>query len=161
MLRRSTKRELHPFLTMEYQAMQDRLKFLREDLIRTETLTPLALAAIYSWAFSQDELDAVAKMVLFWIPVPLVLIAFLRMMSRYASVKNLERYLQILESELAPGSRSKGYETWLMSEPILPHHPHPVRPKFPLLRISRNLLWLVMIVGSIFLAVRTTLVNWA
>lgn len=44
--------------------MQDRLKFLREDLIRTETLTPLAVAAIYSWAFTQDRLDAVGRLVL-------------------------------------------------------------------------------------------------
>jgi hypothetical protein len=143
----------------EYGAMQDRLKFLREDLIRTETLLPLTLAAIYSWAFTQDNLDPVGRIVLFWIPVPLVLIAFLRLISRYASVKNLESYLQLLECELAMGSCSPGYETWLISRPIYSHHPFPKRLNWPLLRISRYLLWAVMLGGSVYLAFWATLID--
>lgn len=150
-------RDPHPFLMAEYQVMQDRLKFLREDLIRTETLTPLAVAAIYSWAFTQDRLDAVGRLVLFWIPVVLVLIAFLRLISRYASVLNLERYLRLLECELAKGSKSHGYETWLIHGTEHHGHPKPVHLSMPLLRISRYLLWAVMITGSLYLAVWATI----
>lgn len=157
MRQRGVGRDPHPFLMAEYQAMQDRLKFLREDLIRTETLTPLAVAAIYSWAFTQDKLHGVGRLVLFWIPVFLVLIAFLRLVSRYASVFNLERYLRLLECELSKGSKSYGYETWLIHGTAHPGHPRPVHLSMPLLRISRYLLWAVMITGSLYLAAWSTI----
>jgi len=134
------------FLITEYEAMQARLKFLREDLIRSETIAPLACAAIYSWSLTNEALTHAGLTVILILPVLISVVVFLRQVSRYNSVKQLERYIkEELEPRLHPATGPVGYENYIRSGG---------RPLgFPYLYVSRYILWISMLVGSLFLSV--------
>lgn len=134
------------FPIIEYQALQERLKFLREDLIRSETVAPLACAAIYSWSLTNDSLTRSGLIVILCLPVLISVVVFLRQISRYKSVKLLERYIkEELKSRLHPASGPIGYENYVRSGGPT--------SGFPYLYVSRYILWISILAGSIFLLV--------
>lgn len=130
------------FRLAEYQTVESRLQFLREDLVRIDTLAPLAVAAIYSWAFSRDDLRAIGGNVLFVVPLLVSIIAFLRHQARYNAVYRIEARLRAIEESFLIPIGGTGYETWLVTEKPNRRWYHP-----PLMA-SRALLWIVMLIGT-------------
>lgn len=133
--------ENQEFFIAEYHALQARLDFARKDLIRTETVPPLAVGVMISWLLTNVSVAQRYELILFAIPVLISVISCIRFISRYRGVHQVEAYLRDLEGELAGAQAPGGYERFASTRP----------KRAPLLRLSRAIMWAALILGTSYL----------
>jgi hypothetical protein len=132
------------FALLEYQALQDRLSFVRNDLTKTETFAPLAVAALISWGLANETLITNDRAVFYAIPLILTLVTILRFVSRFRLVLKVEEYFRLMEAQLSAFGGLTGYENHIK--------PNGVRQGFPFLMASRVILFgsMLMVTGYMF-----------
>lgn len=88
------------FLSMEYQAAQQRLLQTGLNINRIENYLPAALGAFYAWIWSQHIPEGVLYRGLVTIPIALIVIAFIRHRSELQFMYKTAEYVDKLESRM-------------------------------------------------------------
>ncbi len=98
------------FLKMEFEALEARFAFIRTDLARTETLYPLAIVAVYVWSFTELVAAPLLWQLAMCLPVPISLLAYLRVAGRMKQMLQLEAYQREIEARIYGDAEPRGWE---------------------------------------------------
>jgi len=98
------------FMKLEYQAVLQKISATRADLSRTETIYPLAMAAVYGWLFSNAASLAWVWRIAIWIPFGIAVLALVRILARQQAMKVLEGYCRELEKAFYGDAGPGGWE---------------------------------------------------
>lgn len=133
------------FMLAEHAALQTKIEQSVGDLFKTETVIPLALAIFYTWLAKGGNNDLFKPWIL-WLPIILTIIGFLRQEVRYRYINSMQQYLMKIELELYHGRAEQSPEGW-------ENHFCHVWRRLPSFRYLRRLVWLVLLLGSLAVAV--------
>jgi hypothetical protein len=126
------------FAMREHEAMQAKIQRAVEDLYRTETIIPLAIAAIYAWLWTDSSRIGVATAWLHLLPPVLAVLGLLRQKVRNGYLKLAETYVQRIERDVYgqcdPHTDICGWETYYLTDRETGHHK--LRRSFWLLLIA-------------------------
>jgi hypothetical protein len=112
------------FLLREYDAVQEKIGHAVRDLARTETIVPVAMAALYAWLVKDGGIVAKQAPWVYFIPVGLALIGLLRQEARYAYLRVTEEYVRSIEKDVygEDGKPLQGWENFYEKKSIRYHH---------------------------------------
>jgi hypothetical protein len=127
------------FALQEHSAMQAKLERAGEDVYRTETLIPVALAAFYAWLLARDA-SAPVPAWLYLVPPILSVLGGLRVFARFTYIQQAEIYVRSLEAFLARESTApRGWETFFQDK---------IKWYWPV----RGLTWTMLVAATSFVA---------
>jgi len=102
-------REQWEFMKLEYQAIQQKIAATRDDIIKTETVYPIAITAIYAWLFTTQPTSVLLWRWALWLPVGIAVLGLVRIRARHRAMDLLESYCRRLELEFY-GHTGLGWE---------------------------------------------------
>jgi hypothetical protein len=126
------------FVLREYDAIQAKIDHAVRDLARTETIVPVAMAALYAWLVKDGGTLARQAPWIYFIPVGLALIGLLRQEARYAYIRVAETYLRKVEVEIyGQGAEPiEGWENFYQNKSVRNHH------------VLRVIIWIALLAVS-------------
>ncbi len=101
----------HAALLAEHAGMQEKIRHATLDLYRTETIIPLAIAAIFAWLYGDGQDASRLPRWILAIPVALTILGAARQFMRYKYLGCAHGYLKLLERKLYP-AESDGDLGW-------------------------------------------------
>jgi hypothetical protein len=151
-------------LLAEHAGVLEKIRHASTDLYRTETVVPLAIAAIYAWLYGSSGMVPRQAPDFFWmLPVLLAVFGAWRQWLRYAALNGYAEYHRKIESDLYREMET-GRGDWACSG--FEHYWVKIHPLWGWGRLRmrshawmRSLFWGLLIVLTSYLSTRQTVVS--
>ena len=100
------------FACQEHQQMHEKITRAAEDIHRTETIIPVAIAALYAWILKDGEPRVSISVILYFVPPALAVLGWLRYLARREYIRTVERYVRDVEDYCYAGATKGHPQGW-------------------------------------------------
>jgi len=106
------------FMKLEYAAVLDKITATRADIVRTETVYPLAIVALYAWMLTHPAGAPWLWRVAMSLPSAIAVLGVVRLRGRLKSMRLLEEYCCRIEFEFYQTADWGWEHTYALDRPM-------------------------------------------